>query len=294
MGHDIPDLPATASGLRRLRKAMLKLGAEVLRRRLALEQARDGEAGGASDALDSAEVLVLGNLAFLERGLVEPDDVPGVVETLREAMADLDAAWRSLPAAGEADSRERKAPIDVDPQVSAEQVLAAAAVVGNALLPPGQTTPAVAAPEACRHRIEEMPFYRLVEADTELAEARRHYAEADPAERRLVAVDAYHRAEADRLWAQLGHQEAADADPWRAEVYSLAVDPDYAPAILTVGTLEYELGRRDEALALLGRLSELPEDTEDLAVIIEKAAGYLNGAGDVEAALALRAAAPDG
>lgn len=136
--------------------------------------------------------------------------------------------------------------------------------------------------------IEDLPFRALLERDAGLADARRYYAAADAAERRMAADLEY------------GAAAAADAfrgllpplpDPWRSTVLALAIDPTYAPALLTVGTLEHELGRRGEALDLLLELTALPADTEDLAVIIDKAGQYLVDREDVEGALALYEAA---
>ena len=142
----------------------------------------------------------------------------------------------------------------------------------------------------CYYTIEEKPFRELLELDDELAQARREYADKTPQQRRMGADFVYHKGEAERMFgAALGRN--ISADPWRAEVMALAIDPQYAPAILTVGSLEYELGRRDEALSLLRDLTMLPEDTEDLSIIVDKAGNYLLDEDDISAALDLYTAA---
>ncbi len=305
----IPDLPASQEGIDRLRELLLALGEGPFRLQQALEAARVDEEllSAALRDLLGAELPVFGNLFFLADGLLDPDEVPDVVETLRDVPATLAAAREQVLEALEPAARRRVCELEPAVRVEEEDLLARANVLGAFLLAKAglgpdrrpRSDPAHGAPEPGALGEErgdpisilEMPFRELVEADTELAEARQRYAAAEPKERRLVAIDVYHRGEADQVWTAVVEDEASEADPWRAEVCALAVDPDYAPAILTVGTLEYEIGRREEALELLGRLPTLPADTEDLAGIIDKAAGYLLEQDDPEAARDLYAAA---
>ena len=51
-----------------------------------------------------------------------------------------------------------------------------------------------------------------------------------------------------------------------------------------MGSIEYQLGRRDEALQLLLSLAALPEDEPDLATIIDKAGASLIKEQDYERA----------
>lgn len=53
---------------------------------------------------------------------------------------------------------------------------------------------------------------------------------------------------------------------------SLEALPTYAPAILSLGSVEYQLDRRDDGRRLL---LDLPVDTQDLAEIIDKAGDFL-------------------
>lgn len=66
---------------------------------------------------------------------------------------------------------------------------------------------------------------------------------------------------------------------------------DYTPAMLTVGSFEYQYGRTDEAMTLFLQLTTLPADTEDLAEIIDTAGDFLIDQDDAERAGQLYAAA---
>jgi len=69
----------------------------------------------------------------------------------------------------------------------------------------------------------------------------------------------------------LGDHEAAVAALQRA----LEWDPTYAPAILTLGSIEYQRRRRAEGRKLFQSLLSLPETSPDLFEIIDKAATFL-------------------
>lgn len=56
---------------------------------------------------------------------------------------------------------------------------------------------------------------------------------------------------------------------------SLENDPSYAPAILSLGSVEYQLDQAEEGRRLFMSLLELPHDTEDLAEIIDEAGDFL-------------------
>jgi tetratricopeptide (TPR) repeat protein len=71
----------------------------------------------------------------------------------------------------------------------------------------------------------------------------------------------------------------------------LAIDPEYAPAMLAVGSLEYQYGRVDEAMTLFLKLTTLPADTEELPEIIDKAGDFLMDQDDHAHACQLYAAA---
>ena len=75
-------------------------------------------------------------------------------------------------------------------------------------------------------------------------------------------------------------------------VLALAIDPLYAPALLTVGSLEYQYGRAEAGMDLFMTLAALPQEPE-LAEIIDKAGTFLLDSGDYANALRLYRAAAD-
>jgi len=56
---------------------------------------------------------------------------------------------------------------------------------------------------------------------------------------------------------------------------ALRLKPDYAPAILSIGSIEYQRKRRARGRRLFFSLLALPEDTKDLSEIIDKAGSFL-------------------
>lgn len=78
---------------------------------------------------------------------------------------------------------------------------------------------------------------------------------------------------------------------WTGEMVALAIDPDYAPAILTVGSHEYIYGRKDEAMNHFLKLTTLSKNTEDLTEIIDKAGDFLIQKKDFDNAIILYASA---
>ncbi|HUS90303.1 MAG TPA: tetratricopeptide repeat protein [Phycisphaerae bacterium] len=129
--------------------------------------------------------------------------------------------------------------------------------------------------------LRDMPFGRLVQEDAELAALRREYATESAEHRRAAAMFSYDASAAGEMFGQAvlratGDREWLDREkPGAGAVAALAIDPTCAPAMLTVGSMEYQLGRADEALELFLGLAAPPEDTEDLAEIIDKAGGFL-------------------
>jgi tetratricopeptide (TPR) repeat protein len=68
---------------------------------------------------------------------------------------------------------------------------------------------------------------------------------------------------------------------------SIECMPTYAPALLSLGTVEYQLGHQAKGWNLFMKLFELPDDTQDLCVIFDKAADFLMQLGRYEDGLAL-------
>ena len=56
---------------------------------------------------------------------------------------------------------------------------------------------------------------------------------------------------------------------------SLECKPTYAPAILSLGSVEYQLGKRAEGQELFRSLLSLPKNTPDLCEIIDEAGSFL-------------------
>ncbi|MFW2364928.1 MAG: hypothetical protein ACN4GW_00815 [Desulforhopalus sp.] len=135
-------------------------------------------------------------------------------------------------------------------------------------------------------------FAWLLEHDERLKKLRQKYKTYSAEERRMAADFEYHATSADKLFYDtVGQPMQPTAIP--GEAIALAIDPNYAPAILTVGTHEYILGRTEEALRLLLDLVNLPEETEDLFIIIEKAACFLVERHDTSMAMKLYSAASE-
>ena len=57
----------------------------------------------------------------------------------------------------------------------------------------------------------------------------------------------------------LAGQEELGTPSWPSGVVALAIDPLYAPALLTVGSIEYQLGRVEEPMKLFMTLVTLPK-----------------------------------
>jgi hypothetical protein len=96
----------------------------------------------------------------------------------------------------------------------------------------------------------ELPFSQLIKRDVPLAQLRQSYAGYAAKARREAADWAYHASSAsdlfDRALARTG-QAPPVADDWPPGIEALAIDPTFAPALLTVGSIEYQLGRKHEA-----------------------------------------------
>ena len=69
----------------------------------------------------------------------------------------------------------------------------------------------------------------------------------------------------------LGDLEASIA----ATKQALEIKPNYPPAVLTMGSIEYQRGREAEGKKLLLSLMSLPDDAGDLWEVIDKAGSFL-------------------
>lgn len=143
-----------------------------------------------------------------------------------------------------------------------------------------------------RLSIEIMPFRELIVRDKKLAELRRTYSVMTSNAPKIMAGYIYRRAQKVAVAQRDRGMKPGEASAgWMCVVIALAIDPHYAPAIVTVGTIEYQLGRREEALALFHSLVTLPTTTEDLDINIDDAGICLYQRGDYLAAADLYRAA---
>ncbi len=140
--------------------------------------------------------------------------------------------------------------------------------------------------------IKNTPFSRLVVEDEDLSLARSEYASLSDRERWSAADYQYHSSIASDMFNQaIGMINDEEVELYYGELLALAIDPKYAPALLSVGTIEYYYGRPEEGMKYLCELAALPPDTEDIAEIIDKAGDFLTGNQDYEGALILYEAA---
>lgn len=141
-----------------------------------------------------------------------------------------------------------------------------------------------------KYSFQHHSFAWLLEHDARLRDFRQQFRRQPAEERRMTADYEYHSGPARELFDQVIERQEEPID-LPSEVVALAIDPEYAPAILTVGTHEYILDRIDAAMELLLSLVHLPPETEDLEIIIDKAGNFLVGREDYANALKLFQAA---
>ncbi|MBI2925073.1 MAG: tetratricopeptide repeat protein [Verrucomicrobia bacterium] len=145
-----------------------------------------------------------------------------------------------------------------------------------------------------RPDFRDLPFAQLIEQDERLAELRQAYTRRTAEERRKAADWAYHASSANDLFNRAlasGGRKSPFPQDWPPGIEALAIDPTFAPALLTVGSLEHQLGRKDEARVMFLTLLKLAKDTPDLEVIIDKAGAFLLEADDFDEARQLYEAA---
>lgn len=144
--------------------------------------------------------------------------------------------------------------------------------------------------------LREVSFAQLLATVSELADARREYTGKPRKERRAAAAWAYDSGMAHDLFSRAlfaaGGSDVVDAD-FDSGVMALAIDPLFAPALLTVGSLEYQYKRRDAAMAMFLTLTTLPAGEPDLAEIIDKAGSFLLDQSDTANASRLYRAATE-
>jgi tetratricopeptide (TPR) repeat protein len=128
-------------------------------------------------------------------------------------------------------------------------------------------------------------FAEHLARDPELSALRAEYAGESATKRRKAAGWAYDESIASSLFrAAIAHlpnaRENWPAPAWPAGFEALAIDPEYAPALLTVGGYELACGRKAEGMELLLQLTRLSPKTEDWIEIIDEAGQALMDGGD--------------
>jgi tetratricopeptide (TPR) repeat protein len=138
-----------------------------------------------------------------------------------------------------------------------------------------------ASTKATRH--PKQCFAELLPRDPELSALRAGYARKPTTERRAAAEWVYDESISNSLFgaalARLQGQQLS-APGWSPGFAALAIDPEYAPALLTVGCYEHGCDRKAEGMRLLLQLTQLSPDTADWIEIIDKAGQSLMATGD--------------
>ena len=121
--------------------------------------------------------------------------------------------------------------------------------------------------------LKDLPFKRLVQEDPDLASIRQEYKDKPARKRFMAAQWEYESSTATELFNQgitlaqgtTALTFATGPGPCPGAVLALAIDPTYAPALLTVGSAEYQLGRIDEAMELfLGDIKAVTLPTDKI------------------------------
>jgi tetratricopeptide (TPR) repeat protein len=141
-----------------------------------------------------------------------------------------------------------------------------------------------------RKRKSYTSFFVSIRRDSGLKSLRTEYALVSSQERRMAAQWEYDSSMASDLFSAAFLKSGAETLPqpkWPPGFLALAIDPLFAPALLTVGSLEYLHGFVKEAMKLFLTITKLPENEEDLAEIIDKAGDFLLDHEDFKNALEL-------
>jgi tetratricopeptide (TPR) repeat protein len=133
-------------------------------------------------------------------------------------------------------------------------------------------------------------FFVAIRGDEGLKSLRTEYADVDWQKRRMAAQWEYDSSSASDLFNMALFKAGAETLPepqWPPGFVALTIDPLFAPALLTVGSLEYLHGFVKEAMELFLALTRLQESEEDLSEIIDKAGDFLIDQKDFRNALEL-------
>ncbi len=145
--------------------------------------------------------------------------------------------------------------------------------------------------ERWEKKFKKNPFSKLIKEDKKLSKIRKKFKLESKSERRFSADMEYNSGLTSSVFNEAllgaGGEPFEDMSGWPSYFTALAIDPEYAPAILTVGSVEYQLGRTEEAMKLFLSLTKLSKDEKDLEEIIDKAGDSLLDNEDYKNALAL-------
>ena len=130
----------------------------------------------------------------------------------------------------------------------------------------------------CEKWRENPGFGKLLVTEPDLAGLRAEYARKSVSARRKAAQWAHDESLAASLFnAAVVHLPGGGlpSPKWPPGFAALAINPEYAPALLTVGCHEYGSGRQSEGMGFLLHLAGLAPDTPDWVEIINRAGEFL-------------------
>ena len=140
--------------------------------------------------------------------------------------------------------------------------------------------------------VKHTPFSILITLKSELSSFRTKYAKKTPQERRRAAEWEYDSSIATDLFNAALHSKHRTIKPkWPSGFIALAIDPLFAPALLTVGSLDYQHGFTTEGMQYFLSLTQLAENEPELTEIIDKAGNFLLDNDDIDNAMVLYSAA---
>ena len=131
--------------------------------------------------------------------------------------------------------------------------------------------------------LAKVSFSTLIETDDDLRQLRARYSAATTEEKIRAADFVYNSGLAQDIVGG-GFLEFTRRPPGEGAIAALAIFPDFAPALLTVGSMEYQYDRADEAMRYFLRLTTLSADTMDLVEIIDRAGSFLTDVPDLSRA----------
>jgi tetratricopeptide (TPR) repeat protein len=137
-----------------------------------------------------------------------------------------------------------------------------------------------------------IPFAVAIAQDPGLIALRKEYAALSKKKRRMAADYEYHAQTASEIFNQALFMHERQSLPKPIDYFvPLAIDPLFAPAILTVGSLDYLRGYKNEAMGQFLSLTTLSAKEPELAQIIDEAGTFLCDKEDYTIALTLYEAA---